>query len=238
MLNINFVPDDYVQSSESRRTNLMYLVLFGVVMAVLGGSFLTIKLRQRAFRAKGGLVNAKMVRAQEAIRQFEKLQTKRRVMMKTALTTAELLEPVPRSVLLASLTNTLPPGVSLLRLSLVQKEPKQARRVAGPANKYREAQAKKATAAQAKVPREKLLETHIDIGGMASSDLQVAAYIERLSSSSLLDNVALVESKEYKIEDMTYRQFKLTAMLRKDVHLSNEDVKRIRAKGRNAARIF
>jgi len=238
MLNINFVPDDYVQSSESRRTNLMYLVLFGVVMAVLGGSFLTIKLRQRAFRAKGGLVNAKMVRAQEAIRQFEKLQTKRRVMMKTALTTAELLEPVPRSVLLASLTNTLPPGVSLLRLSLVQKEPKQARRVAGPANKYREAQAKKATAAQAKVSREKLLETHIDIGGMASSDLQVAAYIERLSSSSLLDNVALVESKEYKIEDMTYRQFKLTALLRKDVHLSNEDVKRIRTKGRDAARIF
>jgi hypothetical protein len=28
MLNVNFVPDDYVKSSESRRTNLMYLVLF------------------------------------------------------------------------------------------------------------------------------------------------------------------------------------------------------------------
>ena len=37
MLNINFVPDDYVQSNVSRRTNLMYLVLFSVVMAGLGG---------------------------------------------------------------------------------------------------------------------------------------------------------------------------------------------------------
>ena len=238
MLNINFVPDDYTQNSESRRTNFLYLVLLGVVMAALGGSFMTIKLRQRAFRNKGRLVDAKMVRAQEAITKFEELQTNRKVMMKAALTIAELLEPVQRSVLLASLTNALPPGVSLLRLNLVQKEPKQARRLAGPANKYREAQAKKATAAQAKVSREKLLETHIDIGGMAPSDLQVAAYIERLSSSSLLDNVALVESKEHKVEDMTFRQFKLTAMLRKDVHLSNEDIVRIRAKGRDAARIF
>jgi len=234
MLNINFVPEDYTQSSESRRTNLLYLVLLGVVMAALGGSFLTIKLRQRAFRTKGRLVNTKMVRAQEAIRQFEELQAKRKVMMKTALTTTELLEPVPRSVLLASLTNNLPAGVSLLRLSLVQKEPKQASRVAGAGNKYRAAQAKKAMAAQAKASQEQLLETHIDIGGMASSDLQVAAYIKRLSSSSLLDNVALVESKEYKIEDMTFRQFKLTAMLRKDVRLSSRDVERIRTKAESS----
>ncbi|MHC4686597.1 MAG: hypothetical protein ACYTEW_20130, partial [Planctomycetota bacterium] len=47
-----FVPDDYIQNSESRRTNLMYLVLFGVVMAALGGSFMTIKIRQRALSAK------------------------------------------------------------------------------------------------------------------------------------------------------------------------------------------
>ncbi len=73
------------------------------------------------------------------------------------------------------------------------------------------------------------METHIDIGGVAPSDLQVAAYIERLSNSSLLDNVALVESKEHKTDDGTFRQFKLTAMLRKDVHLSKEDVERIRS---------
>lgn len=229
MLNINFVPDDYIQSGESRRTNLMYLVLFVVVMVALGGAFMTIEIRQRAFSAKEKLVNAKMAQAKEAIKQFEELQTKRKVMIKTALTTAELLEPVPRSVLLASLTNNLPTGVSLLRLNLVQKEPKAVSRVA--ANKYRQAQAKKATAAQPKVSQEKLLDTYIDIGGIAPSDLQVAAYIEQLSASDgLLENVSLVESKEYKIKDTIFRQFKLTAMLRKDIHLTKEDIGRIRAK--------
>jgi len=233
MANINFVPDDYVQNNESRKTNLMYLVLFGVVMIALFSSFITIKIRQKACSIKEKLVTTKMAKIQEAIKQFEELQSKRGAMMRTALTTAELLEPVPRSVLLASLTNNLPQGVSLLKVSLVQKEPKQTSRVA-PTSKYQAEQAKKVAAAKDKVSREKLLETHIDIEGMAPSDLQVAAYIERLSNSSLLDNVALVESKEYKFEDSTtFRQFKLTAMLRKDMHLTKENVKRIRDRAEN-----
>jgi len=179
-------------------------------------------------RAEEKLANTKVAQAQEAIKQFEELQTKRKAMMKTALTTAELLEPVPRSVLLASLTNELPGGASLLRLSFAQKEPKETRSV-GPTSKYGKVQAAKAAAARPKVSQEKLLEMHIGIEGIAPSDIQVAAYIEQLSSSTLLDNVALVESKEHKIDDTSFRQFKLTAMVRKEVHLSKKDINRIRA---------
>ena len=237
MLNINFVPDDYVHSSESRRTNLMYLVLFAVVMAGLGGSFMIIKIRQRAVSAREKVISTKTAEAQKAIKQFEALQTKRKEMLKTALTTAELIEPVPRSFLLASLTNNLPAGVSLLQLNVVQKEPAKTKRLA-PTSKYRKMQAKNSAAGQSKVSQEKLLETYMDIEGIAPSDIQVAAYIEQLSSSSLLDNVALVESKEHKIEDTTFRQFKLTAMLRKNVHLGNEDIEGIRAGGKTAAWSF
>ncbi len=228
MANINFVPDDYVQSSESRRTNLVCLVLLMMVMAALGGSFMTIKIRQRACTAREALVGARTIRLKKSIRQFENLRAKRKAMMKTALTTAELLEPVPRSVLLASLTNNLPPGVSLLKVNLLQKEPKKAPRPAAPTSKYKTAQARKNAPPSARISQEKALETHIDIAGMAPSDLQVAAYIEHLSSSNLLDNVALVESKEYKVDDTTFRQFKLKAMLRQEVHLTSNDVDLIR----------
>jgi hypothetical protein len=209
-------------------------------MAGLGGSFVTIKIRQRACAAKESLVNARMTQIQESIRQFEELQTKRKAMMKAALTTAELLEPVPRSVLLASFTNNLPPGVSLLKLTLIQKEPVQSSQSAsgGPTNKYQAAQAEKAAASQQKLPREKSLETHIDISGMAPSDLQVAAYIEQLISSSLLDDVELVESKEYKVEDTTFRQFKLTAKLRPDVQLTKEDIRRIKTRAEKSVYNF
>jgi hypothetical protein len=106
------------------------------------------------------------------------------------------------------------------------------------ATKYKAAQAGTGVTSQSQVSPEKLLETHIDIEGMAPSDLQVAAYIERLGNSTVLGSVALVESKEHKIEDTTFRQFKLTAMLKKDVQLTKDDVDEIRARAEESVHNF
>lgn len=231
MVNINFVPDDYIQNTESSRMNLVYIVLLLAVMIALGGSFVTIKIRQRACMVKEDLVNQRMAQTQETMKQLDELQTKRREMMKTALTTAELLEPVPRSILLASLTNNLPAGVSLMDLNLMQKEPKKTSTTT--TSKFQSTQ-NDSKDTQGRISMEQLLETHISIEGIATSDLQVAEYIKRLSESNLVDNVALVESKEYKVNESTLRRFKLTAMLKKDVHLSKEDVEDIRGKAEGA----
>jgi len=241
MLNINFVPDDYIQSSESHKTNFLYLILFAIVMAGLSGVFLTIKMRQRALNAKETEVNKKMSKAQESISQLEKLQTKRKAMMKTALTTSELIEPVPKSVLLACLTNNLPPGASLLELKVVQKKPSNQHYNRRKANKYQSAKSSNLPTSNDSegISREQLMETYIDIQGIAPSDFDVATYIESLSKSKMMDNVALVESREQEKRaasqnqkeesmDPVLRQFKLTSMLTKGVHLSKEDIDSIR----------
>jgi Tfp pilus assembly protein PilN len=236
MANINFVPDDYVQSNESRRANLMCLVLFCVVMAALAGSFMTIKMRQRACGVEESLVNAKMAKMQESIKQFEELQAKRKEMMRTALTTAELIEPVPRSVVLASLTNNLPAGVSLTKLRLVQKEPPKATSSRTPRNRYQAARG--GLGSNGRVSSEKLLVTHMEIEGMAPSDLQVSAYMEHLSNSILVDNVALIESAEKKVQGTAYRHFRLTAMLSPEVHLTKEDIDEIRTRAEHSVYQF
>ena len=239
MANINFVPDDYVQSNESRRANLMCLVLFSVTMAALVGTFMMLKIRQRACTAEEQLVNTKMTKMQESIKKFEDLQTKRKEMMRTALTTAELIEPVPRSVLLASLTNNLPAGVSLSQLDLMQKEaPKGTGERATPRNKYQGTAARAGGDPDGKASLEKSLETRIQIEGMAPSDLQVAAYIERLSNSLLIRNVALVESMEKKVGKTPFRNFKLTAMLSPEVHLTKDDIEQIRTKAERSVYQF
>jgi len=239
MPNINFVPDDYIQSSESRRANLMCLILFAVVMAALVGSFVTIKIRQKACGAEESLVNAKMTRLEASIKQFEELQTKRQEMMRTALTTAELLEPVPRSVLLASLTNSLPAGVSLIRFDLIQKEDRsRGAQDKAPKSKYQAAQAKAGAGPVSPASTEKVYSVRLDIEGIAPSDLQVAAYIEHLGGSILLEDVALIESKEKKIEDAAFRQFKLTAMLNREIHLTKEDIDEIRSKAEHTVYQF
>ena len=249
MPNINFVPDDYIQSNESRRTNLFCVVMLLIVMIGLMGAFGIIKMRQKACASQEALVNGKMAHMQEAIKQFEQLQSRRKEMMKTALMTAELLEPVPRSIVLASLTNELPAGTSLMEVKFNQKEPTAAKaapsayqaKKAASGGKTDSQDAKNSKDAQdaVKPSVEQTMETLIDIGGIAPSDLQVAAYIERLGNASLFEGVALVESKEYKnSENAVLREFKLKAQLRNNVRLTEEDVRQIRAKAEKSISNF
>lgn len=232
MININFVPEDYVQVKESYRTNKMYLLLLVITILGVGGSFMTIRVRQRALNEKEALVAAKMAEAKEAISKFEELQRKREAMMKTALTTAELLEPMPRGILVASLTNNLPAGASLLGLNMVQKMPTNY--VAPVVNQYQSLKTDKPAEPAVKVSPERLLETQIGIEGIAPSDLQVAEYIKRLIGSPMFDNVVLIESKEHKYKDTMFRQFKLQATVNKNVQLTKENIDGIKAKEGNA----
>jgi len=232
MLNINFVPDDYVQNNESRRTNLMYLILFGLVMSGLAGAFATIKIRQHAVAAKERMVSERLTKANDLIEQFDQLQQKRNEMMKTALATAGLLEPVHRSVILASLTNNLPAGTSLLKLEIDQEQPANTRTQPGRQTRYQQA-AENAGTEEFFSP-EKLLETTISIEGMAPNDKQVAAFITNLGASPLFDNVALIESKEEKNRDETkFRRFKLSAMLKKEAHITSTAIDYIKEKSKN-----
>lgn len=227
MLNINFVPDDYVQKRQSYRANIFYLVLFVIMLCVFGGTFLVIKARQRKLLAEAKLANVRLTKASETISQLEELQGKRKQMMKTALVTAELIEPVPRSLVLAAVTNSLPAGVSLTRLKLVEK--KLVNSASGPAysSKY---EAAKSAGGQQQMPGEKILQTQIEIEGLAPSDIYVAQYIARLSNSILFEDVNLVHSKEHKIDEEKSRMFELATVLKRDIRLTKEDIASIKAK--------
>ena len=228
MVKIDFVPDDYIQQRQSSRANFMYLVLFMILMAAVGVTFSILKLREQSVKSSLAAADSKMSKAHEQIAQLEKLQTKGKAMMKTMAMAAELLEPVPKSVVLACLTNNMPSGVSLLELKLTSKEAKPSVSGTFSASQYQAASGAAGTE-QAYVPKERLLETHIEIKGIALSDIEVANYIARLGASELLTDVALVESKEHKKDATKFREFKLTAMLKTDRRLTKEDIEGIRA---------
>ncbi len=228
MATINFVPDDYVEQRQSSRANLLYLMLLTAMLGAIGVTFGFIKMRQRAVHADLAELNARMTKANEQITQLEELKTKSKTMMKTMVMTAELLEPVPRSIILASLTNDLPSGVSLIELNLDSKEIKTykpASKTAAKGGQYAGKGAAKAT-----TETEVKTETNLNLKGIAPSDIQVASYIARLSQSILLDNVELVESKELEIEGIKFREFRLKAAIKPNLTLTKEDINKIRQK--------
>ena len=223
MANIDFVPEDYMQQRDSSRANFLYLILFAAVMGAIGVTFSIIKIRQKSAKAELALVNSKLGQAGKQVAQLEELKTKSKTMMKTMMMTSELLEPVPKSVILACLTNNLPGGVSLLNLNLVEKEVKGSSSSTGASSQY-----EAASAAAGSVANEKVTETKMSIEGIAPSDIEVATYISRLDSSILLDDVSLVESKEHKIDKVKFREFKLSATLKQGLLLTKKDIAEIR----------
>ena len=236
MVSLNFVPDDYVQNNESRRVNILCVVLVLVVVGALSAVFGVIKVRQRASAGQEALVYAKMNQMQQSLVQFEQLQIQRENMMKSALTIADLLESVPRSIVLAQLTNALPFGASLTTVDITQKEAN--RKTVSPVQSQYKAAKTKQDAGQGHESQEKNLITEVAITGLATSDLQVASYIKWLEESPLLDQVVLIESKEHEIENEVFRQFRLEAKLARDARLSSEAMEIIRGHAKKTINRF
>ena len=226
MATINFVPDDYVQQRRASRANVLYLMLLLAMLGAIGITFGFIKMRQRAVQAELAQLNQRMAEAQQQIAQLEELKVKSKTMMKTMVMTAELLEPVPRSIILASLTNNLPSGVSLLDFGLQEKETKVYRPAANKAS----SRYNKSNATAAATEPQKTVTTNLEIKGIAPSDIQVAGFISNLSNALLFDDVSLVESKEIEIETVKYREFRLKAVIQPNLTLTKETIEEIREK--------
>ena len=231
MAMINFVPDDYVQQRRANRSNVLYLMLLLAMLGAIGITFGFIKMRQRAVQTELAQLNSRMAEAQQQIAQLEELKTKSQTMMKTMVMTAELLEAVPRSIILASLTNNLPSGVSLLDFGLEEKETQIYKSAAKNTTSSRYSKANVTAAAS---EPQKTVSTNLQIKGIAPSDIQVAGFISRLNDAILFDDVSLVESKEIEIEKIKYRQFQLNAVIRPDLALTKENIDEIREKREQA----
>ncbi len=241
MTTINFVPNDYVEQRQSSRANFLYLMLLTAMLGAIGITFGFIKMRQRDVHAKLNDLNTRMTAANQQIAQLEELKTKSKTMMKTMVMTAELLEPIPRSVMLASLTNNLPAGVSLTELDVKTTETKvnsnagkKAKKAAkGSGSQYSSKTADAKAESEPERP-EIVTETKLEIKGIAPSDIQVASFIARLSGSILLDQVELVDSKEREIDEIKFREFRLKAELKPNLTLTKDDIGRIRNKSKEA----
>jgi Tfp pilus assembly protein PilN len=227
MAQIDFVPDDYIQRKESRRANFFYLALLALIAVGITGAFGIIKVREHAVEKEAKSVDARMAAAQQSVKQLEQIQIRRQEMMKTALLTAELIEPVPRSLIIALLTNSLPDNVSLSKIEILQKKAAQGSASAQAADKY---EAVKAAAAVQKLPEQDFI-TELEIEGLAASDIGVADYIANLSKSTMLEDVCLVQSKQKDSGSTSYREFKLTAQIRGNFTVNNDDVEKIRSEG-------
>ena len=113
---LSFLPDDYLARKAIRRTNVIFAILFLLTVGAAGAAFTYAKKGVKVAREANEIARNDKAQAARPIEQFQKLQEKQRTMAHQAELTSSLLEKVPRSFVLAEITNGMPEGVSLLDL--------------------------------------------------------------------------------------------------------------------------
>jgi Tfp pilus assembly protein PilN len=166
-------------------------------------------------------VDRQYAEAAKRIQQVKEMQEKQRKMAHQAEVTASLLERVPRSYLLAEFTNSLPPGVSLIDLSMDSRL-KSAPAPAVPKTPFEqkkaelEAQNKPGGAA---APQAKTYDVMLKLTGVARTDVQVAQFISKLSQSKLLKDVNLVIIDQFTVDADKVRKFQLDMLLNPEANV-------------------
>jgi Tfp pilus assembly protein PilN len=211
---LSFLPDDYMERKLQRRTNVICAMLFFIVMLTIGSAFTITERSVRQVEKEHEQIEQEYTEAAKRIQLVQQLQDKQRRMAQQADLAASLLEKVPRSHMLAEITNGLPVGVSLLDFIMESKlraQPQAPVKSAFEAKKA-ETDAKKKNAPPP--PQIKAYDVTMKITGVATTDVQVAQFISRLNQSPLLKDVNLVISDEYRQADESHlRRFQLEASL-------------------------
>src|SRR4051812_32665431 len=115
---LSFLPEDYLQKKMRRRANILCGVLSVVVMGTIGAAYVISERSMRGLDSELAQVEEQYSQAAERIKRVQQMHAPQRQIVQHAELATSLVEKVPGSVLLATLTNSLPAGVSLLELSL------------------------------------------------------------------------------------------------------------------------
>lgn len=221
----SFLPEDYIRRKAERRSIMIALGLFSIVVFGVVAAALVTNRQRATIEAQQQQINAEFVSESKKIEQLNVLNAQKAEQIEKAQITTALIEKVPRSILLAELINRMPKQLTLSEFKLESKRivPKKtpgqdtaAKKKAKP--RSLSGKTKDAKGENAEPPKPKVVppafEFKVRLVGMASTDAEVADYQASLQKCPLLESVELLYSSEVVIEDLSMRKFLIEASLR------------------------
>ena len=208
----SFLPEDYVRDARERRSGLFALALFVIVMGAVFSAFLVTNRQWASVRAEQTSINDETEKAAKEIAEMKRLEAMRAQMMEKADLARGLIEPVPRTVLLACLVNTMPSNLSLIELDMKSEELKSNRQNASQAKEAAKARRMTKPTTPEAPPKPEAVRRRVNImlTGVAPDDLDVSRWMGALSRLPFLSGIRLEVSEEKEIKGMNLRQFKIS----------------------------
>jgi Tfp pilus assembly protein PilN len=202
---LSFLPEDYLERKARRRANYLCGALSVIVMGTIGSAFAACERSMSALDSVAAEIDHRYDEATVRIAQMDKLHSAQKQLVMHAELAATLVERVPRTNILAELTNALPPGTSLLDFYL-ESNPRSA-----------------PSQGDSKKPDDHpAYDVKMRLSGIADNDVQVAKFINTLNQSKLLKDVNLVITDTFVQDKTTLRRFQIDMMLNPDAEVRDE----------------
>ena len=216
MSTINLLPEDYLENRARRRILAMCMVLFVIeVGCVVGAWFVTERKQARAVEVSRR-VDESYADAAQQIARLQQLEVQKKTMLHKAEVADALVERVPRSALLAVLTNALPPGASLTQIKLETQ-----RSLVLPRTVKDDKPAAKNDDKKTRLTSEPRQESPVapstvalEVKGLAATDMEVARFIAELARCPLIRSVDLGYSQQRSLAGDSLREFQVRIELK------------------------
>ena len=225
MSNTSFLPEDYLAQKAERRTNVICLTLFGVVMTVVFALFLFTNKQRSRILADQEEINLRYQKAAMQIEELTKLEEQKEQMLEKAELAAALVERVPRSILLAELINRMPPRLGLLSLEMDSTKlkgvaPRDDKKTTGRPQRAKTKQEADQEVTKVEAPR---YIVSLSMVGVAPTDLEVSRYMAELNAYDLLRDVRLEYSEETEVDERIMREFRIHMRLDPNADMRHVD---------------
>lgn len=195
---LSFLPEDYLEQKYARRAMILCAAVFLIVAGGLGFWWQVRSKAHVKVVAEFNEVNNNYVEAARKIEQVKRMHEQQREVVHHAELAASLVERVPRSNMLAEITNALPVGVSLIDIAMVSTPRTGAAPAATSSFAQHQAEIAKQNAdALGLGTKPSEFDIKLKFTGVARDDIQVAQLISRLSHNNMFRDVNLIVSDSF-----------------------------------------
>jgi len=210
----SFLPEDYLAKRAERRTNLLALTLFVLVMVGVVGAFLVTNRQWKDVQGYQEAINVQYSQAAQEIEQLKQLEAQKGQLLAKAELTTALIERVPRSILLAEIINRMPEDMTLLEFEL--KSQKVAAIPVSSTNTQNKNAISRTSSASAPALSTPAVtapqyQTRVMLVGVTTTHNKVARFGAALQECPLLTNVELKYSERTKIQGNEMNRFRIEA---------------------------
>ena len=209
---ISLLPDDYMARRSQRRANIVAMTLFAIVMMSVIAAAVLMEQSSRHTVEVGEHIRDSYGDAAKLVSTFQRLETTRDTMLTKATLGASLLDRVPRSYILAIVTNAMPERASLTRLELSAQQVAKKQRV-GKAHARRPQSEKDPASASTEPP---VTLVTVEMTGLGATDVEVAKFMNNLARNPMTASVDLIYSQERRMQQLAVREFKVRLELTPD----------------------